>query len=86
MHEKDLSTSLILGYVDYASVSLFYSLNSSFRHKLQVVQIKVFHFILINGHWEHIGNTDLKRVRFLNTEDRVTQLAVNLVHGLLYNQ
>ncbi len=37
---------------------------------------------------EHIGNIDLKRVRFLNAKDRVTQLAMNvaLENGMFYNK
>ncbi len=48
-----LSTSLIQGYFDYASVSLFFSFNSSLQHKLQVVQNNVVRFILNKGaHWQ----------------------------------
>ncbi len=35
---------------------------------------------------ELIGNTDIKRVRFLNTKDRGTQLARKFVHGMFYNK
>ncbi len=84
--QNNVSTSLIQSYDDYPNVSWFYSLNSSFQHKLQVMQNKVVCFILNKGLREHIGNTDLKHVRFVNTKDKVTQLAMKLVHGNLLQQ
>ncbi len=45
---------------------------------------KMVYLISNKGSREHIGNTDLKRVRFLNIKDRTTQLAKNLVHRIVF--
>ena len=82
---KILATALIQGNSDYACMSWYHSLNVTMKHRLQVVQNKVVRFILNLGPRDHIGQTELKEVGYLNTNDRVTQLGLNMIHSVFYD-
>ena len=84
--KKILSTALIQGHVDYASTSWYYSLGSTLKNKLQVVQNKMARFILTKGPRDHIGYSELKSIGFLSSQDRVTQLSMNMVHSIFYGK
>ena len=81
---KILTSALIQGHMDYASVSWYYSIGSTLRHKLQVIQNKMVRFILNMGPRDHIGISELKQVGYLNSKDRVVQLSMNMVHDVFY--
>jgi hypothetical protein len=83
---KILSTALIQGHIDYAIVSWYYGLSNICKQKLQVVQNKMVRFILNKGPREHIGNSYLKSLGFLNAKDRVAQLSLNIVHSVYYDR
>ena len=59
---KTLTLALIQGHVDYASTSWYFSLGSTLRAKLQVVQNKMTRFIFNMGPRDHIGYSELKAI------------------------
>jgi hypothetical protein len=83
---KILSSALIQGHMDYACVAWYYSTSNVLKHKLQVLQNKVARFILNKGPQDHIGHSELKSIGYLNVNDRVSQLSLNLVHSIYYNR
>ncbi len=83
---KTLSSALIQGHMDYAAVSWYHSLSNPLKHKLQVIQNKMVRFILNMGPREHIGQSELQKLRYLNVKDRITQLSMNLVHDIFYDK
>ena len=83
---KILSTSLIQGNIDYASVSYYFGLGKNLKHKLQVIQNKMVRYIFNMGPRDHVGNAELKKAGFLNSTDRVTQLGMNITHNIFYNK
>ena len=70
--------------MDYACISWYYGLTASSKKKLQVLQNKIARYILCLGPRKHIGQTELQQIDYLNVNDRVTQLSLNMVHGI-YN-
>ena len=78
--------SLVQCHIDYACMAWYYNLSKEFKHKLQVVQNNMMRLILHKGHREHIGQAEFKQIKFVNIENRVKQLGLNIVHKLFYKQ
>jgi len=43
-------------------------------------------FILEKGHFDHIGTSDFQDINFVNIQNRVNQLTLNIVHKIYYRQ
>ena len=43
-------------------------------------------FIKSSGSRQHIGHTELSSIGYLNVQDRVTQLSVNMMHNIFYDR
>jgi hypothetical protein len=83
---KILALSLVQCNIDYACMAWYFNLTKEYKHKLQVMQNKMMRFILNKGHREHIGPSEFKEIRFVNIENRVIQLSLNIVHKIFYHQ
>ena len=74
---KLLVSTLIQCHFDYAISAWFMGLSKCLRKKLQISQNKLVRFVLDLGPRAHVGQCELDRIGYLNTEDRAKQLMLN---------
>ena len=72
--------------MDYACMAWYFSLSAMLKNKLQIVQNKLARFITNSGPRQHIGHTELSSIGYLNVQDRVTQLSMNMMHNIFYDR
>ena len=71
--------ALLQCHLDYCSTTWYPTLSSKLKNKLQTTQNKIVRYILNFNHREHVGQTELDSLKFLNVSDRVEQLRLNHV-------
>ena len=76
---KNLCMALLQCHLDYCSTTWYPTLSSKLKNKLQTTQNKIVRYILNFNHREHVGQTRLDSLKFLNVSDRVEQLRLNHV-------
>jgi hypothetical protein len=82
---KDLCTSLIQCHLDYCSSAWFTGLTKTYQHKLQVLQNKMTRFILDMSPRDHVGQSHLNTLRFLNIQDRAKQIRLSHMFNIYYS-
>ena len=82
---KTLVSALIQCYFDYSCSSWFSGLSKKLQNKLQVMQNKIVRFILGLDSRTHVGQAELDRLEFLDTDDRVKQLKLNHAFKIFNN-
>ena len=83
---KILSLALIQSQMDYACMSWYYHLTKDLQQKLQIVQNKMIRFILDKSNYDHIGRDEFLQINFMNVQNRVKQLSLNIVHKIFYKK
>ncbi len=83
---KNLSSALLQCHIDYCSTSWFSNTSKKYKQKLQVTQNKIIRFILNLSSRDHIGQSELDLLKFLNINDRVRQLRLNHVFNIFHSQ
>ena len=70
--------------MDYACMSWYYHLPKEFKRKLQTIQNRMMRFILDKGNYDHIGRAEFQLINFMDVQNRVKQLSLNIVHKIFY--
>lgn len=81
---KLLVSALVQSHFDYGTSAWYWATTKQCKRKLQVAQNKLVRFILNMQPRTHIGQTELNRVNFLNTNDRVKQLMLNHMYNVYH--
>ena len=68
-----LCNALIQPHFDYACSAWFPNLKQNLKKKLQTAQNRCVRFCLQLGNRDHVGEQELKRINWLNTNDRFKQ-------------
>ena len=63
---KNLCMALLQCHLDYCSTTWYPTLSSKLKNKLQTTQNKIVRYILNFNHREHVGQTELDSLKFLN--------------------
>ena len=77
-NRKTLCSALVQPYLDYCCSSWYSGLTRQLKDRLDVIQRRMVRFINGFHHMHHVDSSDLKRLSWLNVEDRVRYF--KLVH------
>ena len=81
---KMLANALIQPHFDYACTTWYSSTPKRIKVQLQTAQNKLVRLILNLNYREHIGSSELKKLKWLTVENRVRQLKLRLTRKILY--
>ena len=68
-----LCNAIIQPHFDYACLTWYSGLTIALKNKIQIMQNKCIRFCLSLGNFIHIGPNELKKINWLNTNDRFVQ-------------
>ncbi len=84
--KRTLCQSLVQCHLDYAVSSWYAALIQKAKRKLQILQNKVFRFILDLAPRTHLTVDHMKELNLLQVSDRAKQLRFNNAYKIFYNQ
>ena len=82
---KKISSVLLQCHLDYCCIAEFPSLSATLKTKLKSTQNKIARFVLELSPRDHIGQTELNKVNYLNISERVEELNLNHVYKVKNN-
>ena len=85
-HRKMLCSALLQSAYDYRYNVYYRDLTKHIKNKLQTSQNKIVRFILGYKSQHHIGVNDFKKFKFLNVENRINYLTLNMMFNVYYDR
>jgi len=82
---KLICTALLQSKFDYGCNMWFRCVGKSIRDKLQTAQNKIIRYILDYEYRQHLDCRDFKKVNFLNVQNRIDYLSLNMMYKIFNN-